>query len=298
MAVRLLAVAMVLVSIVSPAMAADQPALAPSGPWNLIYAADSCALRRTFGAGEDRAYLEFRRFQPGLGLQTVIASSRMKPLEPVTIRYRFGGDTDWREVEQAVAVSVDRGFEGVLFDSSLLSLPEYEELEDPLEKAAYLRENDLPTLEREAAARADTITLRRPFRKELSLQLGPLHAPIAALNTCIDELMTHWDIDVEAHKTLTRPATPLNLSEVGSIIDYPPKMVWQSMPGVVNIRLAIDETGRITGCHIQMPLSDPAFEETSCVGIQHALDFDPALDKDGKPIASYWVSKVKFGFSN
>ena len=60
------------------------------------------------------------------------------------------------------------------------------------------------------------------------------------------------------------------------------------------MRLDVDETGGITACHIQMPLSDPAFEESSCADIQHALDFDPALDKDGKPIASYWVTKVYF----
>ena len=117
---------------------------------------------------------------------------------------------------------------------------------------------------------------------------------MAALNDCIDELMTHWNIDVEAHKTLTRPALPVNLPEVGSMIDYPPMMIRQNLQGVVNIRLAIDEAGRITGCHIQMPLSDPVFEESSCADIQHALDFDPALDKDGQPIKSYYVTSVRF----
>ena len=78
------------------------------------------------------------------------------------------------------------------------------------------------------------------------------------------------------------------------MIDYPPMMAREGVPGVVNIRLAVDESGLVTACHIQMPLADPAFERTSCTDIQHELDFDPALDKDGKPIASYWVTKVHF----
>ena len=43
-----------------------------------------------------------------------------------------------------------------------------------------------------------------------------------------------------------------------------------------------------------MPLSDPAFEESSCADIQHAFEFEPALDKDGKPMPSYWTTRVVF----
>ena len=126
------------------------------------------------------------------------------------------------------------------------------------------------------------------------MRLGGFDKAIAALNDCVDELMSHWNIDVEAHRTLTRPAAPVNLPDVSRMIDYPPKMAREGMQGVVNIRLAVDETGLVTSCHIQMPLSDPVFEESSCADIQHALDFDPALDKDGQPIKSYYVTSVRF----
>jgi hypothetical protein len=121
---------------------------------------------------------------------------------------------------------------------------------------------------------------------------------IEALQSCIDDLKTRWRIDVEAHKTLSRPAVPVNLDEVPGMMSYPPKMLQLNMPGLVNVRLDINETGRITACHIQMPLSDPAFEESSCADIQHALDFDPALDKDGTPISSYWITRVHFSIAH
>ena len=41
-------------------------------------------------------------------------------------------------------------------------------------------------------------------------------------------------------------------------------------------------------------LSDPAFEESSCADIQHAFEFEPALDKDGQPLKSYYVTSVRF----
>jgi len=282
-----------LVGTACPVAAQDDRGLAPSAAWIIDYADDSCALRRMFGEGEDQAYVEFRRFQPGLNLQATVASKRMTARNPARFRYRFGEAGEWHE-GGGNTLAMANGFSGVLFTPVLVHLPEYEKLRDPLERYAYLRSIDWQEVEKSSAAAAGTITLRGAFRDTLTLQLGSLEKPIAALNACIEELTSHWGIDVDAHKSLTRPAVPVNLHETARMIDYPPQMIRQSMPGVVNIRLAIDERGRVSGCHIQMPLSDPAFEETSCADIQHALEFDPALDKDGNPIASYWITRVVF----
>jgi hypothetical protein len=294
--VRLLAFAAALSSLIaSPIHAEDAPGLTPSSAWTLDYDDDSCALRRVFGEGEDQAYLEIRRFEPGPGLQTIIGSKRMSARHPVQFRYRFSGNAEWQEVRGGNTVALNSGFRsGVLFDPILIGSPAPEQLEDPLQRAADVKPVDLRAWELQVAARITGITLRGAFPKELTLQLGRLDAPIAALNECIDDLITHWNIDVEAHKTLTRRATPINLTQVGRLIDYPPEMLTQNLQGLVNIRLGVDDTGRIIGCHIQMPLSDPVFEETSCTKLQRALDFEPAFDKDGKPIASYWTTKVRF----
>ena len=292
MAGRLLAVAAALSALIAcPAMSQGRPGLAPSGAWTLDYDDDSCALRRMFGAGENRAYVEFRRFGPDFWLQAVVASERMTARNPARFRYRFGDEAEWRDAN-GINITLDNGFSGVIFNPQLAYNPEG--IEDLQAYYAYLRSIDRKAVESEAGAGIDTITLRGAYRRELRLQLGKLDAPIAALNECVDELMTHWDIDIEAHKTLTRAAIPIDFTDSSSMLGYPPKMLQRSMPGLVHIRLAIGETGRITGCHIQMPLSDPEFEASSCADIQHAFEFEPALDKDGKPIASYWLTRVRF----
>jgi hypothetical protein len=281
-------------SIASPLLAEDEDLVfAPSSAWTIDYDADSCALRRTFASGEDRAYLEIRRFAPGWGLQTTVASSRAGARLHPNVRYRFTDDQDWQSPGLGVSVTLESKLRGVIIEPSFTNLSEFDAIEDEAERDAYLRSIDFRAIERQRAAAIDSISLRG-LGPRFTLRLGKLEAPIGALQDCIDELMAHWNIDVEAHKTLSRPAVPVNLREVPRMMDYPPKMIRQNMPGLVNVRLAIDGTGRITACYIQMPLSDPEFEESSCADIQHALDFDPALDKDGKPIASYWVTKVVF----
>ena len=144
-----------------PADAQNAPALAPSVPWTLDYDADSCALRRMFGTGEDQVYLEIRRFGPTEGLQAIIGTGGMKARRTGAFRYRFDSDTKWREVKGANTLEMANGFNGVLFFPTFVDLPELEEIEDLHQRAAYLESIDFPALDREAAARITRLTLRR-----------------------------------------------------------------------------------------------------------------------------------------
>lgn len=276
------------------AVARDTLTLQPSSRWELDYAKDSCALRRTFGQGKELAQLELRRFQPGTSLLASVFTNASKTTSR-DFRFRWNTDADWTDISDPLYATMADSFGGVFFGTRLFDAGLGEEEEDATEEwFRYFQENDVRTIEGEAAQAINSILVAKAFRADLNLETGSLKAPIDALNACVEELMNHWGIDVEAHKTLSRPAIPVNLDEIPRMIDYPPKMLRMRMPGLVNIRLDVSDTGRITQCHIQMPLSDPAFEETSCADIQHALDFDPALDKDGNPIASYWITSVRF----
>ena len=80
-----------------PAWAADPPELAPSSNWTLDYAEDSCALRRMFGQDKNQAYLELRRFEPGMGLQVTFASNRMRIENPASFSFRFEPtESEWQ----------------------------------------------------------------------------------------------------------------------------------------------------------------------------------------------------------
>lgn len=287
-----LAIALVAGAGSSPARAGDALTLEPSSRWELDYAADSCALRRTFGEGEQQSQLEIRRFQPGISLQTTIATKAM-PMTRRNFRYRFDPKVDWQDGVAANYVYFAESFEGVIFYPRLVDLP-FKDTKDDAELAQFFKTADLVGMEAKAGESVQSLSLSGAFRDDLVLKTGSLSAPLIALNACIDELLGHWGIDVEAHKTLTRPATAKNVSKMGRLIPYPPKMLAQRLPGIVNVRLEVDEAGAVRGCHIQMQLSDPAFEQASCKTLQKKLKFDPALDKEGKPIASYWINLVRF----
>lgn len=211
-------------------------------------------------------------------------------------RFRFG-DADWEKIDNPLYAYFAEDFEGVIFRHSLIELP-IDEDESPEAWSRFYQENDVPALEADAGGKIESVTVARAFRDDIVLKTGPLKQPLLALNSCIDELLNHWGIDVAAHKTRSRSALPLDPERAARMVGYPPKMLARSLPGLVNVRLEIDEAGRVTDCHIQMPLSDPEFEESSCADIQHAFEFDPALDKEGQPMKSYFVTSVRFQISS
>ncbi len=119
--------------------------------------------------------------------------------------------------------------------------------------------------------------------------------PLAALSTCIDELMTHWGIDIEKHKKLSRSVVPDG--NPGRWIkgnDYPTDMLHQRQPALVQFRLSVDETGAVTGCHIQKTTRPKEFDDAVCKSLTRRANFLPALDENGKPIKSFYRNTVRF----
>ena len=50
------------------------------------------------------------------------------------------------------------------------------------------------------------VLIERAFSDPLFLRTGNLHPAMEAMRSCLDDLYSHWGIDVEAHRTLRRPA--------------------------------------------------------------------------------------------
>lgn len=280
------------VALAPPASAREPLVLEPSSPWNMHYDADSCALRRQFGEGEQLTYLEMRRFEPGTSIQLIVSSKVKKANR--TFLFRFDEDEDWRK-SGGFRIVMSDGSTGMIFTSNLFKVEIPEELLKDVEAlTAYFKSLNNPALEDAAVKTADGVMLQGAFVRDLTLRTGSLEAPIKAMRECTDELITHWGVDADAHKSLSRPVTAKNAREMGTKITYPTRLVRKGVPGIVRVRLGVDPAGAVTGCHIQMDLADAQFEKEVCETLSRELVLEPALDKDGNPIASYWVSSVTF----
>ena len=276
---------------------ADEPApesYTPSSPWAIDYADDSCALRRAFTSGEKKLELEMRQFQPGGDLTILVSGPEMRfAAEEALIR--FGPDDDYIPKANAFRANLSNGWDGITFRDGLVPSSDVSMVEDRRADNTsydYWDEHDLKTRFRAI----DNLSIKGALARPISLELGSMLKPEIALEKCISELLTHWGIDAEAHRTLSREVKILDPMKLAIKLqrNYPRNMLVKAKSGVVRVRVNVDETGKPSACQVQVASQNREFEETYCKLIMKAARFDPALDKDGKPIASYWINRVTF----
>jgi len=110
-------------------------------------------------------------------------------------------------------------------------------------------------------------------------------------------LLTHWNIDADAHRSLSRRAAPIgDPAKWITSSDFPATALRAGERGLVFFRLDIDAVGKPTDCHVQRAAGREEFETAVCRNLTENGKFTPALDAGGKPIASYWRDFVFFDY--
>jgi hypothetical protein len=271
---------------------AEPVRLKPTSKWISDYQLDGCRLMRQFGEGDDKAIIIMNRFSPSEGFQLTLAGNLFKREFKDTVKLQFGSneaeqETDFLPGTFAEMPAMLAGHMR-LAPMTIQEIKEREKLKPPM----YIPLSPLGTAREKAVT---FLKVNKPLKKSVILELGAMDKPMAALSTCIDDLVRSWGVDPEKHKRLTRRATPTN--NVGNWVmtgDYPSKMLEAGQPAIVNFRLLVDEKGAVAGCFIQQTTRAKEFDNAVCKSITRRARFDPALDQDGKPLLSYYNNTVRF----
>lgn len=285
----------------SPVVADEPQILDPASTWQLDYADDSCRLARIFGSKEERSVFYIERYDPGDSFFMLVAGKPFDGRKRATPVFRFG--PNGRELKHEAVRGNFGEFEPALMVSGM-SLIKTDDSEDPRsfgERATYdadeaATETDIlgQDLTPDQEDSIEWLEVEQGSRI-IRLDLGRMGKPMAELRNCTDELLTHWGIDLDAHRGLTRAAAPAsNPGRWMKSSDYPTGLLRKGAQGLVQFRLSVDEQGKATQCHIQKSTRPVGFDEVVCKKLMQRAEFTPALGADGKPIASYWRSAVRF----
>jgi len=279
----------------SPAQADAGPVvLSPSSPWNVDFAPNKCRLARLFGEGEDRHFLFFEQYTPSSSAGLTVAGpalERFRSRARTSLTF-FEGQERLRtepftgELEQvgpAVIysnVNLERGtdFEG---DS-----------EDDAEGADD-NGGAMAQLDTEFAAQSQYVMLRQGS-KWVRFDTGPLAEAFEVLNTCTQDMVRDWGLDVEQHLTATRAPEWLNQRSVVRRIQrtYPVGALNRGEQAIVRMRVIVDEEGKVEQCKIDAATENP-LESPACREMQRA-EFEPALDANGQPFRSYYTTSITY----
>lgn len=279
-----------LVAAVQPTQAiAEKPPLvfAPSSQWVLDYADDHCALRRAFSDGEENFYIEFRQFTPNNAYDlSIMASGRN--YDKRRVHYRFAPHEFTQKFERALPLESNAGHSGVLTSSTFG--PPTSESDDKISTPPS--DADIT----EWAAKILNIEISEGFGRSIILETGPMNEALLAMSNCIEELTTHWGVDWEAHQNLKSGAAPRDIKKWAVRIqeEYPSKAIRKGYRGPVRIWLLIDREGQPTKCEILAEIANPVLSESACRSMLKYAEFDPAIDANGNPIESYYITTITY----
>lgn len=274
--------------------------LEPTSQWHLDYADDSCRMVRIFGEGDNKSVFLIERYEPGDSFFLLVAGEPLKASRYADAALRFGPEGhEWEGPIQPA--DFGEYSPAVMANGMFLVTP------PGLHKKGKEKDSDLEEEEAQAPdvfgqrispeqeAVISWLEVRRERRRPVRLELGSMEKPMAAMRQCTDELLTHWGIDLEAHRGLSRAATPAtDYTRWVRSSDYPVGLIHQGAQGIVQFRLSVGADGQPTQCHIQKSTRPEGFDKAVCKALMRRARFEPAQDADGQPIASYWRNTVHF----
>ncbi len=127
------------------------------------------------------------------------------------------------------------------------------------------------------------------------LHTATMAGTMRTLRNCMDELMTHWGYDPIQYRTLSHRAEPVgNIGKWVTSSDYPSGAISKGQMAIVHFRLDVDAVGGVGNCVVIAANYPPGLETLACRLIKLRAHFTPALDKDGKAVASFYVNTVRF----
>ena len=117
-----------------------------------------------------------------------------------------------------------------------------------------------------------------------------------AVRTCIDDLLTQWGVDPTQYRALSRQPKPIDLPGWARKVQasYPSDMIRAGRSGRVFVRLIVGADGRPTSCIPDRRSAETSFGEHGCdISMRHAR-FEPALDANGAPVASFYTTTLVY----
>ncbi len=88
------------------------------------------------------------------------------------------------------------------------------------------------------------------------------------------------------------PAEPIDLASWITADDYPVDAMRDGAEGTVWAELSVDNEGHITRCDVLETSGVPSLDRAACAAIIKRGHFKPALDGNGKPVASRYSRRV------
>ncbi|MEP2735183.1 MAG: energy transducer TonB [Erythrobacter sp.] len=280
--------------------AKDKPPLAvtvdPSMPWNVDFGDEKCRLSRIFGEGENQHFLYFEQHAPSTYAAMTVSGSGFK-------RFRDRRETqihlfDAQEPLKTDPLPGDTEEFGKALIYSGINLEAGDGSQKPRSerKSDAERSTSIGTvfLDTDFAAKTEYLNFEQG-KHSVRLNTGPLGEAFKVLNQCTGGLVTAWGLDLEQHKTMTRKPEWTNQASIARRVQdsYPSAALRKGESAIFRMRVIVDEEGAVAECIMNKTTVADSLESPACKEMRSA-EFKPALDAQGRPMRSYYVTSITY----
>lgn len=281
-------------------VSASEPVrIQPSSKWVLDYADNSCRLIRLFGEGGNQTKLAFEGVAPNEITMLIVGGTLRSSIGQGEVKARFLPGTD--EPFTGIAGEADHGAKGAALWTSLPLDPTWKRDDRKFRFDATIRQN-IDLVEHEAARAKRTalatstteLSVAPSSGRAMVLETGSLGKPIAMFDECERDLLRQWGVDPDVQDKIFKPVWAPNVLSWFSANDYPTAELANSQSSVVNVRLAVDATGKVTKCVSLSAFNAPAFNKVVCNVYLARARFFPAELANGTKVPSYYSQHITF----
>lgn len=136
-----------------------------------------------------------------------------------------------------------------------------------------------------------SLIVKDAFEKDVALDLQNIGGALAVMDQCLDEVLRSWGLDPEEQRAVSRMVNlPERSEEILRHATFQTDRVRERLgQDSLYFVTMVDEEGRATSCFIEGAANDTSDGQAACRAIERSVRFEPALDTDGNPIASFFV---------
>ncbi|WP_156361387.1 hypothetical protein [Sphingomonas sp. Leaf67] len=237
-----------------------------------------------------------KQYEPD-GLMVVSLTGPLRPRES-GFRYAFLPDPALREMGPPAHARLSEGGTLTRFTTaSLRTISDtnkfYLQMNTPDGNKEFQRLPIWPAEDRNGRFREITgLVLKKAFAQDLTVLIGSMTSPMAAMDKCLDDLITGWGLDAKIEKNLSRRVAMKTFSS--------PDPTWPKIQSFLTVlksshfrvRFMVEGDGTMTSCQVLGAAKGTPEAAALCKAYQDNARFEGALDSNGTPVPSYFMTDM------
>ncbi|MEM6856701.1 MAG: energy transducer TonB [Pseudomonadota bacterium] len=282
--------------------------LKPSSDWRLREYDDKCRISRTYGSGEDRLTMWLDKGGPGPGFNiTLIGRPVRSPYGPtVGLTFAPGEEVRRNFIESKSSkgrpVMAMFGVQPVSLDPDKPAADDAPKGGEGTEETVNLSAASVSDVASEETMKAryaavTSMDLKTGVIEPISLKMDDLLEMAEPLFACSQKLAIRLKGRTpDGGYAKGTPSTPRDLATWAKKIqaNYPLHLLREEEEGLVGVRLTVNKAGRASFCEVTRYSGPASFNDTACLQLLRHARFNPALDAEGNPRASFYETTVTY----